>query len=482
MNRIEKTDISKAMSDCMITYAVASTVRFIPNVIDGLKPVQRRLLYSMYIHDNGNFQKCVNIIGRASEFIETGDAGSYQALIYMGQADRHIHPLIISQGNYGCIIDALDGFAAARYTEGKLSDYAKDWYLTEDLKYTLWKDNYIETTKEPVVLPTLLPMGLVQGSKSIAYGSQNSVLPLDLKSVAKSYIIFLNKYKKKKHMTAKDEEEIIKPLKFKFANNCKVLRHSKNLFTNGYGTVTMCGEYNITTGDYGKSEVNITKLPYLVEIPKFMDKIKSYPDSIKNIISDIRDESSKEGVHIVISLKRGVSPSALVEYITLDNNGFGKTTGIVETRSQKYNYFSHATNKSRDYPVIEIYQEHIDYKLSVLDRYFTSTIMDLEHKLKYLEALLYIISDKKRLDDFYMVIRKSDRDTLGSNLHKKFKNIEEDILLYIADKKFTVMLKNNEDIKNQIKDLKTKIERFCYYNNHKIDYIIEQIETKLKKY
>lgn len=480
MEEFEK-EMNTIVSDDMTMYGVASWLRFLPSNIDGLKPVQRKILYTAYMNNTGSFIKNVSLVGKAAEFIDTGDSGTYGALVYMGQADRHINPLLVSQGNFGYITGRLSDFAASRYTEAKISDYALDWYMTEDLQFTKWKPNYNNTIMEPVVLPTLMPMGLVQGSEGIAYTHANSALPLKLKSVAKSYVEFLKLMENNKPVTSKEEKRITSYLEFGFVNDCRVESFTDNLFTAGKGSVKMVGDYEIITGDYGRQMVVITKLPYLTEVEPFIEKIQSWPETIKQVISDVKDDSDKE-VRISIVLKKNMDPKVVTDFLNM-NIGFGsKGSGFKNTKGITYKYFSFKENTVETYSIIKMYKEHYAFKIGVLDEYFTSLINEYEKKLVYLEALLWILSDKNRVDQFINTLKKSDRATLGPNLHKTFKNISEEVLLYIADKKFTVMLKNAADIKDQILDLQNKLKTAKYNKEHKTLYLINQIETKVKKY
>lgn len=482
MKEILGKEINEALGDNMVEYGITTWRRFIPSNIDGLKPVQRRILYTAYLNNTGKFIKNSNLLGKSTDFVDTGDAGIYGALVFMGQYDRHIHPLLEPQGNFGFITDSLSNYAASRYTESRISQYALDFYFTPDFKYTDWKPNYTGTTTEPSVLPTLLPMGLVQGSEALAYTNSNSMLPLELKSVAKSYIEFLKLVQANKSISSKEEKRLYSYLQFGLANDCKIDAVSENLFKEGKGSVKMIGEYHLETGDYGRNKIVITKLPYLTEVSSFMEKIASWNPDIIQHIANIQDESSGEGIRITITVKKSSPIEIVTDFLTM-NLGFGsKGSGFRATKGITMKYFSHKEWVVEEYNVLKIFREHYAFKTSVLHKYFTALIEEYEKKLMYLEALLWIISDKKRVDQFINTVRSSSKDNLGDNLHSVFKNISVEILLYIADKKFTVMLKDAEDIKNQIADLKDKLKTAKHNINNKIEYLINEIENKVKKY
>ena len=171
---VEIRDITDIIKPDYMSYAVALYLRSIPNAIDGLKPVQRRILYTMFINKIFNFEKCVSIVGQTAQLVTTGDISIYDELVLLGQVDRVRYPLIVSQGNFGFLNSStLNSPAAARYTEAHLSEYARDFYFTEDIMFADMTENYNGKLKEPTVLPTLLPMAYIQGSNGIAAGYRN---------------------------------------------------------------------------------------------------------------------------------------------------------------------------------------------------------------------------------------------------------------------------------------------------------------------
>lgn len=475
-------EVNDVLGDNMTEYGVASWRRLIPSCIDGLKPVQRRILYTAYLHNTGKFTKNVSLLGKAAEYVDTGDAGIYQALVYMGQEDRHVHPLLEPQGNYGYITDSLSNYAASRYTESRISQYALDWYFTEDFKYTDWSPNYSNTTTEPTVLPTLMPMGLVQGPSGIAYVNASSMLPLSLKSVAKAYTEYLKIRNNGKKPIGREVDKILNYLEFGFINECIVTDVSKDLFKLGKGSVKLMGEYHVEMGDYGRQRIVITKLPYLLSVSSFLMKLNGWSDDIKALVSDINDESSGEGVRITITMKKNCPTTYVEEYLKMNVGFGGKGSGFKSTETVVMKFFSHKNWVVEEYNVMKMFDEHLELKLITLDRYFTALIDEYSRKLTYLEALLWIISDKTRVDQFIDVIKSSSKETLGDNLHKKFKQLSKEVLLYIAERKFTVMLKGAKEIKDQITDFKGKLKDAQYNKAHKIEYIINKINEKIKKY
>ena len=172
-------------------YSIASIYRMLPCAVDGLKPIQRKILWSMYKGKiYGHKDKCSSIVGDVAKYLTTGDDSVYPALTKLGQSFRNTHLPIEIQGNQGYITDNKEP-AAKRYTEAEISQYGLDMYFDEDIEFTKYIKNYNGTLQEPLILPTLLPMALICGNKGTATGYTNHILPHDMKSIAKCYIRYL---------------------------------------------------------------------------------------------------------------------------------------------------------------------------------------------------------------------------------------------------------------------------------------------------
>ena len=172
-------DIAQVMKKSYLEFAVASYMRMIPNAIDGLKPSQRRILFTMKNMKADDFTKSADIVGQSMQLIPHGDSSIYQTLIYMTQPDRCRNTLVKGQGNIGYITQSLSEYAAARYTEAKMTDYLEDFYFTEDFEFTDMEMTYkgLPNVLEPVFLPTLLPMVLINGTNGITSGFSTRVVP-----------------------------------------------------------------------------------------------------------------------------------------------------------------------------------------------------------------------------------------------------------------------------------------------------------------
>lgn len=309
-DKIVEVELAHLATENYLEYAVASIGRMIPSSIDGLKPVQRRILYTMYVNKIFSFDKCLSIVGHTAQYITTGDTSVYSALVVLAQEGRYRYNTIVPQGNFGYVnSSSLNTYAASRYTEAKLSEYAKDFYFTEDLMYTQMSTTY-KGGVEPIILPTLLPMGLVQGSNGIATGYSNYCLPHNLKDVAKCYIKFLDEIER--NFSLKKMEEFI-------ANNIRIdipiskatlIRKSPRGLLDGIGQVAYKGRIKIEESSYRKKTILITDLPYLVQPVKVLDDIKealNKNEDIKELISSIGDESSKDGIRVVIEVKKSAT-------------------------------------------------------------------------------------------------------------------------------------------------------------------------------
>ena len=270
---VEIRDITDIIKPDYMSYAVALYLRSIPNAIDGLKPVQRRILYTMFINKIFNFEKCVSIVGQTAQLVTTGDASIYDALVLLGQVDRVRYPLIVSQGNFGFLNSStLNSPAAARYTEAHLSEYARDFYFTEDIMFADMIENYNGKLKEPTVLPTLLPMAYIQGSNGIAAGYRNYMLPHNLHKLADCYIKFLEEKNKTVSDFSKLETYITKHLKIDLnKNKSKIIRESATGLKTGQGQVVMQGTLHTEPSKYGRTKIVVTELPYITSPEMFRD-------------------------------------------------------------------------------------------------------------------------------------------------------------------------------------------------------------------
>lgn len=477
-NQIIDVEIGELMKDSFLPYAVSSFGRMVPHVIDGLKPVQRRVLYTMWKNKIYNFEKCASIVGKTMEYVTTGDVGIYGALVVMGQKDRFKRPFVISQGNFGYITDSLSEFAAMRYTEASLSEFVKDFYFPEDFYFTNMEMTYKNDpgVLEPVVLPTLLPMGLVQGTtQGISVGYSSVIPPHSLESVAKCYIKYIESRKDITKLQ-KFSKYLVSNLEVEFPNKCKIIKTSERGILYGQGQIKVQGYYELDTGTRGRQIIRITALPYLVEVVKFINACEAKMSNIDGY-SGIRDLSSRDGILVEIIIKRDKSIQPFLDAL-IHSTAF--------TTNLNYSLILNDFNKPNRMGIQEMFEIHYKYKSSVLEKYFKDTIVHLQNRLDNLKGVAFILGDKNRRRDFIKMIESSEsKDLVVKKIMKKW-DMKGHVVEYLLSRNFLSMLNKrkelNEDIKKVSDDLKTAKSNLKNLDKYIIDHIKEKVKKhKLKK-
>nr|DAN62708.1 MAG TPA: DNA topoisomerase 2 alpha [Caudoviricetes sp.] len=473
-NQIIDVEIGELMKDSFLPYAVSSFGRMVPHIIDGLKPVQRRVLYTMWKNKIYNFEKCASIVGKTMEYVTTGDVGIYGALVVMGQKDRFKRPFVVSQGNFGYITDSLSEFAAMRYTEAALSEFVKDFYFPEDFYFTNMETTYKNDpgVLEPVVLPTLLPMGLVQGTtQGISVGYSSVTPPHSLESVAKCYIKYIESRKDVTKLQ-KFSKYLLSNLEVEFPNKCKIINKSEKGVLTGQGQLKVQGYYELDTGSRGKQIIRVTALPYLVEVVKFINVCEARMKNIEGY-SGIRDLSSRDGILVEIIIKRDKSIQPFLDVLK---------HGTPFTSTLNYSLILNDFNTPARVSVQEIFEAHYKYKSMVLKKYFEDTIVNLQNRLDNLKGVAFILGDKARRSDFIKMIESSDtKDLVVKKIMKKW-DLKGSVVEYLLSRNFLSMLNKRKELNDNIKtvtdDLKTTKNNLKNLDN----YMIEQIKEKVKKH
>lgn len=312
---IVNVEISTEMKKSYLDYAMSVIIaRAIPDVNDGLKPVHRRILYSMYENHydyNKPFKKCARIVGDVmGKYHPHGDSSIYEALVRMAQDFSMSAPLIDGQGNFGSIDD--DPPAAMRYTEARLAKLAH--IMTDDLdKDTVdFVDNYDGTEKEPDVLPAKFPNLLVNGSSGIAVGMATNVPPHNLGEVIDGVVAYIDN----PELTQEQLMQIIPGPDFPTGGLIMGRSGYTNVLKNGRGTIVMRGEAKIEEQKNGRSQIVISSIPYQVNKAKLVEKIADLVKEKKiEGISDLRDESSKEGIRVVVEVNRNGNAEVILSQL-----------------------------------------------------------------------------------------------------------------------------------------------------------------------
>lgn len=407
---IKPVEIEEEMKNSYLDYAMSVIVsRALPDVRDGLKPVHRRILYVMHnlgLRWNAKYRKSATVVGEVlGKYHPHGDIAVYDAMVRLAQDFNMRYPLIDGQGNFGSIDG--DPAAAMRYTEARMSKITEE-LLSDIEKNTVdFMDNYDGTQKEPKVLPAKLPNLLINGTLGIAVGMASNIPPHNLGEVCDAICHLIDN----PEATIDDLLKFIKGPDFPTGGVIYNLQEIKNAYATGKGHILMRGIANIEEHKKGYRIV-ITELPFQVNKAMLVEKIAELIKNKKiNGVSDLRDESDKEGLRIVIDLKRDSFPqkilNQLYKYTSLQQVFYVNMVALVNEIEPRL-----LTLKM-------VLQEYIKHRQEVVERRTRFDLQQAEERAHILEGL------KKALDNLDAVIKtikqSKDRDDAFRNLCRQFK-------------------------------------------------------------
>ena len=316
---IIRTEYSEIMQKSYIDYAMSVIIaRALPDVRDGLKPVQRRTLYDMYelgIRYDRPYRKCARIVGDTmGKYHPHGDSSIYEALVVMAQDFKKGLPLVDGHGNFGSIEG--DGAAAMRYTEARLQKITQEVYLKDmDKNVVDFVPNFDETEKEPAVLPVRIPNILVNGADGIAVGMATSIPPHNLGEVVDGVIAYM----KNNQITTKELMKYIKGPDFPTGGIIVNKDDLLSIYESGTGKIKIRGKVETEKGKNGRTLLVISEIPYPMigaNIGKFLNDVAALVETKKTTdILDISNQSSKEGIRIVLELKKGADVENLTNML-----------------------------------------------------------------------------------------------------------------------------------------------------------------------
>ena len=415
--KINEISIRDEMKQSFIDYAMSVIVsRALPDMRDGLKPVHRRVLYAM--HDMGMypdkpFKKCARIVGEVlGKYHPHGDTAVYDTLVRMAQPFSSRYPTIDGHGNFGSLDD---GPAAMRYTEAKLQKVSVDILADIESNTVDFTDNFDGSLKEPKVLPTKIPMLLVNGTTGIAVGMATNIPPHNLTEVMQGLIAMIDK----PDISIKDLNKIIKAPDF--PSGCSIVgtKGIVDAFTTGKGSITQRGTYKIEEITKGKTSsqtaIIITELPYLVGAESFITKVADLVRDEKITgIADANDESGRDGTRVVIKLKRDANPQVVL-------NNLLKFTPLQQNFA--VNVVALINGKPRQLGIIEILKEFIEFRVEVVTRKAQFDLDKAEARHHILEGLLIAIGD---IDKVIKLIKNSaNTEEARDGLMSKFQLSEK---------------------------------------------------------
>ena len=319
-DKIHEVDLQKTMEKSYIDYAMSVIAsRALPDVRDGLKPVQRRVLYSMIELNNGPdkpHRKCARIVGDTmGKYHPHGDSSIYGALVNMAQDWSTRYPLVDGHGNFGSVDG--DGAAAMRYTEARLSKISMEMLADINKDSVDFQPNFDETEREPVVLPSRYPNLLVNGTSGIAVGMATNIPPHNLREVISAVVkIIDNIIEEDRDTTIEELLEIVKGPDFPTGATILGTRGIEEAYRTGRGKIRVRAVTNIETLPNGKSRIIVTELPYLVNKARLIEKIAELVRDKKiDGITDLNDHSSREGMRICIDLRKDANANVVLNQL-----------------------------------------------------------------------------------------------------------------------------------------------------------------------
>ena len=380
---IIETEYSSLMKKSYIDYAMSVIIaRALPDVRDGLKPVQRRTLYDMYelgIRWDKPYRKSARIVGDTmGKYHPHGDSSIYEALVVMAQDFKKGLPLVDGHGNFGSIEG--DGAAAMRYTEARLQKITQEFFLGDlDKDVVDFMPNFDETEKEPVVLPVQIPNLLVNGAEGIAVGMATSIPPHNLSEVIDGCIAYM----KNPDINTKQMMQYVKGPDFPTGGIVCNAEELEEIYSTGVGKLRLRGKTKVETAKNGKPLLVVTEIPYTMigaGIGKFLNDVAKLVETRETTdITDISNQSSKEGIRIVIELKKGADVEA-VENLIMKKTRLEDTFGV--------NMLAVADGKPETLGLVPVIRHSVEFQYEICTRKYQTLLQKEEEKREIQEGLI----------------------------------------------------------------------------------------------
>ena len=399
-DKVHEVDLKKTMETSYIDYAMSViAARALPDVRDGLKPVQRRILYSMIELNNGPdkpHRKCARIVGDTmGKYHPHGDSSIYGALVNLAQEWSTRYPLVDGHGNFGSVDG--DGAAAMRYTEARLSRISME--MTADInKNTVdFIPNFDETEKEPTVLPSRFPNLLVNGTSGIAVGMATNIPPHNLREVISAVVqIIDDQIADKEETTIEEILEIVKGPDFPTGAEILGTRGIEEAYRTGRGKIRVRAVTNIEPMQNGKNRIIVTELPYMVNKARLIEKIAELVRDKKiDGITDLSDQSNREGMRICIELRRDVNPNVILNQL-YKHTQLQDTFGVI--------MLALVDNQPKVMNLLEMLQYYLRHQEDVVTRRTQYDLNKAQERAHILEGLLIALDN---IDEVIRIIRGS---------------------------------------------------------------------------
>ena len=453
-DKVQEVDMQKTMKDYYIDYAMSVIAsRALPDVRDGLKPVQRRILYSMVELNNGPdkpHRKCARIVGDTmGKYHPHGDASIYEALVKLAQDFNTRYPLVDGHGNFGSVDG--DGAAARRYTEARLSKISTE--MTADLnKNTVdFIPNFDETEKEPTVLPSRYPNLLVNGTSGIAVGMATNIPPHNLREVIGAVVkIIDNRINEDRDTTLEEILEIVKGPDFPTGGTIIGKTAIEEAYRTGRAKIRVRAVTNIEPMANGKNRIVVTELPYMVNKARLIEKIAELVrDKRIDGITDLRDESDREGMRIAIELRRDVNPNIILNQL-YKHTQLQDTFGVI--------MLALVDNQPKVLNLYEMLKYYLMHQEDVVTRRTKYDLNKAEERAHILEGLIIALDN---IDRVISIIRGS------ANVQAAKESLMQEFSLTDAQSQAIVDMRlraltglERSKIETELAELQKKIEEY----------------------
>ena len=453
-DKVHEVDLKKTMETSYIDYAMSVIAsRALPDVRDGLKPVQRRILYSMIELNNGPdkpHRKCARIVGDTmGKYHPHGDSSIYGALVNLAQEWSTRYPLVDGHGNFGSVDG--DGAAAMRYTEARLSKISME--MTADInKDTVdFTPNFDETEKEPSVLPSRFPNLLVNGTSGIAVGMATNIPPHNLREVIAAVVkIIDDQIEDKEETTIEEILQIIKGPDFPTGAEILGTRGIEEAYRTGRGKIRVRAITNIEPMQNGKNRIIVTELPFMVNKARLIEKIAELVRDKKiDGITDLSDQSSREGMRICIELRRDVNPNVILNQL-YKHTQLQDTFGVI--------MLALVGNQPKVMNLLEMLNYYLKHQEDVVTRRTKYDLNKAQERAHILEGLLIALDN---IDEVIKIIRGSQNVQIAKQeLIKRF-GLSEAQAQAIVDMRLRALTGlEREKIEAEYAELMKKIEEF----------------------
>ena len=452
-DKVHDVDLKKTMEESYIDYAMSVIAsRALPDVRDGLKPVQRRVLFSMIELNNGPdkpHRKCARIVGDTmGKYHPHGDSSIYGALVNLAQEWSTRYPLVDGHGNFGSVDG--DGAAAMRYTEARLSKISMEMLADINKNTVDFSPNFDETEKEPEVLPARFPNLLVNGTSGIAVGMATNIPPHNLREGIQAVVKIIDNIVEENRETEMDEIlKIVKGPDFPTGATILGTRGIEEAYRTGRGKIRVRAVSNIETLPNGKSRITVTELPYMVNKARLIEKIADLVKEKKiDGITDLADHSSREGMCICIDLRRDVNANVILNQL-YKHTQLQDTFGVI--------MLALVNNQPKVMNLMEILKYYLAHQEDVVTRRTRYDLNKAQERAHILEGLLKALDN---IDEVIRIIRGSENTQVAKQrLMERFELTDAQAQAIVDMRLRTLTGLEREKLEGEYKELMERIRK-----------------------